>query len=279
MPDATPPRKAARQAEQHLAALQAAGVEYVPADPPEPPAEPPRPAAEAPEAVTPAEAAAAPPIGAGSLFADAEASEEAALTPEERRRELTVLAQRVSRCLRCDDLASTRSHTVFGVGPVHAEVCFVGEAPGADEDRTGEPFVGVAGQMLNRILAACGLRREDVFITNVIRCRPPGNRQPAAEEAANCREYLERTLELVRPKVIVALGATAAKHLLDTGAGISKLRGKWRDYRGTPLLCTYHPAALLPGRSPELKRDVWEDMKVVLARLGRPVPTGKKGEG
>jgi uracil-DNA glycosylase len=193
-----------------------------------------------------------------------------------RSQELTVLAERVSRCTRCPELTSTRTQTVFGVGPVGAEICFVGEAPGFDEDRQGEPFVGVAGQLLNKIIAACGLRREDVYICNILRCRPPGNRQPKPDECDNCREFLEQTIDLVGPKVICCLGAVAAQNLLRTKVGITKLRSKFYEYRGIPVLCTFHPAALLEGRSPEKKKDVWEDMKMMLVKIGRPVPTAKR---
>jgi uracil-DNA glycosylase len=130
--------------------------------------------------------------------------------------------------------------------------------------------------MLNRIIAACGLRREDIFICNILRCRPPGNRQPKPEEAANCREYLDGSIALVRPKVICCWGAVAAQNLLQTKVGITKLRGRFYEYQGVPVLCTFHPAALLEGRSPEKKKEVWEDMKMLLARLGKPIPGTKK---
>lgn len=191
---------------------------------------------------------------------------------ESRRLELTVLAERVSVCVRCPELASTRTHTVFGEGPLDAELLFMGEAPGADEDRLGKPFVGAAGQLLNRIIAACGFQREEVYICNTIKCRPPGNRTPKPEEAANCREYLDRQLELVRPKFICCLGSTAAMHLLATTTPLGKLRGRFHDYRGTPVVCTYHPAYLLPHRQPAKKKEVWDDMKMLLARMGRPIP-------
>src|SRR5262249_7111968 len=176
---------------------------------------------------------------------------------------------RVAQCTRCPDLAATRTQTVFGVGNVDAELCFVGEAPGADEDAQGEPFVGAAGQLLNRIITACGMKREDVYICNILRCRPPGNRLPLPQEAANCREYLEGTLELVRPKFICALGACAAQNLLNTTLSIGRLRGRFHDYQGISVLCTYHPAYLL--RNPAAKKDVWEDMKKLMHRMGRPV--------
>jgi DNA polymerase len=185
---------------------------------------------------------------------------------------LTVLTERVAACQRCAELVVSRSRTVFGVGPIDAELCFVGEAPGATEDQRGEPFVGEAGQLLNRILAACGLKREEVYICNICKCRPPGNRLPTAAEAGNCREYLERQIELVRPKFLCALGGCAAQNLLGTTLGIGKLRGRFHDFQGIPVMCTYHPAFLLPGRSPHKKRDVWEDMKKLLERMGRPIP-------
>jgi uracil-DNA glycosylase family 4 len=195
---------------------------------------------------------------------------------QQRRQELAVLAECVSRCDRCPELVATRTQTVFGVGPANAEICFVGEAPGADEDRKGEPFVGAAGQLMNRIIIAMGMKREDIFICNILRCRPPGNRQPRPNEADNCREYLEKTLEIVAPKIICCWGATAAQNLLQTSTGITRLRGKFYQYRDIPVLCTFHPASLLEGRSPENKKFVWEDMKMILAHLGKPIPEVKK---
>jgi DNA polymerase len=191
---------------------------------------------------------------------------------EQRKRELTLLSECVSPCQRCPELVVSRTQTVFGVGPLDPELCFVGEAPGATEDQLGEPFVGDAGQLLNRIIAACGMKREEVYICNIVKCRPPGNRLPKANEAGNCREYLERQIELVRPKFICALGACAAQNLLGTSMGIGKLRGRFHEFQGIPVLCTYHPASLFPGRSPQNKRLVWEDMKKLLERMGRPIP-------
>ena len=248
----------ARLARQHLDSLRAAGVEWLPA------------AAELPEVPAPVPQP-SPVIDRGTqkeiLF---ETTGPALQAPEQRRHELTVLAEVVSRCTRCSALASTRTQTVFGVGPVDAELCFIGEAPGFEEDRKGEPFVGPAGQLLDRIIAACGMKRQQVYICNILRCRPPGNRLPLPDEAHNCREYLERTLELIRPRYICCLGACAAQNLLGSTLSIGKLRGRFHDYRGIPVLCTYHPAYLL--RSPDRKKDVWDDMKKLLARMGRPVP-------
>jgi uracil-DNA glycosylase len=244
-----------RVARQHADSLRAAGVEWIPA--------------------------AAPRASPSSLFADQDDSlpttappQEAqvcgpALGDDERRHGLKVLAETVTTCSRCAELACTRTQTVFGVGKIDPELCFIGEAPGADEDATGEPFVGAAGQLLNRIITACGMKRTDVYICNIIKCRPPGNRLPQIHEAGNCREYLERQLELVRPKFICALGACAAQNLLDTKVSIGRLRGQFQSFRGIPVLCTYHPAYLL--RSPERKKDVWEDMKKLLQRMGRPI--------
>jgi DNA polymerase len=191
---------------------------------------------------------------------------------EQRRVALAQLAAEVRGCTRCAELCSSRTQTVFGDGQAGVELCFIGEAPGEDEDRQGRPFVGAAGQLLNKIIAACGMKREEVYIMNVLKCRPPGNRTPLASEAANCRGFFERQIELVRPKFICALGGAAASNLLQTTASIGKLRGRFHDYRGIPVLVTYHPAFLLPHRSPAKKRDVWEDMKLLLKKMGRPIP-------
>ncbi len=178
----------------------------------------------------------------------------------------------MSKCTRCTELCSTRTQTVFADGGPGVELCFVGEAPGADEDAQGLPFVGAAGQLLNRIIIASGFTREEVYVCNILKCRPPGNRTPLADEAANCRGYLERQLELVNPKFIVALGGCAATNLLQTTQSIGKLRGRFHDYKGIPVMVTYHPAFLLPHRSPHMKGEVWNDMKMLLAKMGRPVP-------
>lgn len=179
---------------------------------------------------------------------------------------LNVIQQEVAGCTRCAELASTRTQTVFGVGNPSARLCFLGEAPGADEDRLGEPFVGRGGQLLNKIIEACRIKREDVYILNMIKCRPPGNRNPLPTELANCRGYLDRQLALIRPEFICCLGAVAAQNLLQTTVSIGKLRGKIHHYHGVKVVCTYHPAFLL--RSPSFKKETWDDMKFLFREMG-----------
>jgi len=179
---------------------------------------------------------------------------------------LKSLSERVAKCTRCQELATTRTQTVFGVGNPRARLCFLGEAPGADEDRQGEPFVGRAGQLLTKIIEACTLRREDVYILNVLKCRPPGNRNPLPDEVSNCREYLNAQLEAIQPEYLCCLGAVAAQTLLDTTQSIGRMRGRFFDYQGIQVMCTYHPAYLL--RNPAAKRDVWDDMKWLMGEMG-----------
>jgi uracil-DNA glycosylase family 4 len=179
---------------------------------------------------------------------------------------LDALREHIGDCTRCVLHTLGRQQVVFGTGNPNADLMFAGEAPGADEDRQGEPFVGRAGQLLTRIIEAIDLKREDVYIANVIKCRPPGNRNPEPTEVATCSPFLLRQIDLVQPKVIVALGTFAAQTLLGTNAPISRLRGRVHDYRGgIKLIPTFHPAYLL--RSPERKREVWEDMKIVRGLL------------
>jgi uracil-DNA glycosylase len=175
-------------------------------------------------------------------------------------------------CERCA-LSSTRTTVVFGTGNPEAELMFIGEAPGRDEDLAGEPFVGRAGKLLTDIIQAMSLAREDVYIANVIKCRPPGNRNPEPEELAACRPYIRRQIELVDPKVIVTLGKFAFQSLLETTAPISQARGSWQTYDAIKVMPTYHPAYLL--RNPSAKREVWEDMKKVMLELGITVPPKK----
>jgi len=182
---------------------------------------------------------------------------------------LEALQREVAGCTRCGELASTRTQTVFGVGNPRARLCFLGEAPGADEDRLGEPFVGRAGQLLNKILEACNLRREDVYILNILKCRPPGNRNPTPDEAHNCRRFLDRQLALIQPEFICCLGSIAAQNLLGTMESIGRMRGKVHDYRDIRVVCTYHPAYLL--RNPSAKKQTWDDMKLLMREMGTPV--------
>jgi DNA polymerase len=189
---------------------------------------------------------------------------------QDRAARLAALARRVAACTRCQELAESRTQTVFGVGDPHARVMFIGEAPGADEDRQGEPFVGRAGQLLNRIIAACGWKREEIYICNILRCRPPGNRTPSNEEAANCREWLDGQIQTVDPEYIVCWGSVAAKNLLGTEESIGKLRQRWFQHGRAKVLCTYHPSYLL--RNPEAKLPVWEDMKLLLKEMGLEPP-------
>lgn len=187
------------------------------------------------------------------------------------------IRERVSVCVRCPHLAASRTQTVFGVGNLDAELMFIGEAPGADEDARGEPFVGRAGQLLTKIIETMGFARGDVFIANVLKCRPDmppgesGNRPPSPREMATCVPYLAEQIDIVQPKVLVALGATAVEGLLGMREPMGKLRGRWHAYRETPLMITYHPSYLLRNQAPAEKRKVWEDMLQVLERLARPI--------
>ena len=193
------------------------------------------------------------------------------------------LRERAMGCTKCPHLAETRTQVVFGVGNIDAEVMFVGEAPGADEDLQGEPFVGKAGQLLTKIIEAMGYRRGDVYIGNVLKCRPDmppgdsGNRKPRPEEMATCLPYLVEQIEIVQPKCLVALGATAMEGLLAEARPMRELRGHWHAFSGIPLMATYHPAYLLQNQSMSEKRKVWEDMLQVLERLGKPISERQRG--
>lgn len=188
------------------------------------------------------------------------------LSLDDRITELGKVAERVAACRKCQELAETRTQTVFGVGNPDADIMFIGEAPGADEDEQGEPFVGKAGQLLNSIIAACKLTREEIYICNVLRCRPPGNRTPTPIEAGHCREFLDAQIALVKPRYIICWGATAAQNLLNSETTIGKMRGKFYDYHGIKVVCTYHPSYL--NRNPSAKKLVWEDMKFFRADMG-----------
>ena len=191
--------------------------------------------------------------------------------------ELEKIAGQVQKCRKCE-LGSQRTNAVPGEGNPKARIFFVGEGPGADEDAQGIPFVGRAGQLLDKIIAAMGLRREDVFIGNILKCRPPGNRDPKPDEIINCLPYLQKQIEAIDPEIIVALGAHAARTLLNTNKSIGQLRGRFHEYytsddsEPVKLMPTYHPAYLLRNYSPDNRRRVWEDMQKVLTELDLPIP-------
>jgi uracil-DNA glycosylase len=184
---------------------------------------------------------------------------------------LKLIREDIGDCTRCRLHKQGRKQIVFGVGNPKADLMFIGEAPGADEDMQGEPFVGRAGQLLNNMIKAMGIQREDVYIANIIKCRPPGNRTPERDECETCSPFLMRQIEVIKPKAIVALGAVAAKTLLAINAPMSELRGKWYDFRGTKLAVTYHPAFLL--RDPRQKKEAWKDLQMVMMELGMAIPT------
>ncbi len=197
------------------------------------------------------------------------------LTQAEKIEKLAALQESVAGCTRCR-LHEQRTQTVFARGTGKCGLCFIGEGPGADEDAQGLPFVGKAGQLLDRMILAMGLLRDDVYVCNIVKCRPPGNRKPMPDEVTACQPFLERQLELLKPEVMVALGATAVEGLLGITDGITRLRGKWKLYRGAvPVMPTFHPAYLL--RNPSAKHPVWEDMCEVLRQMGRSVPERAKG--
>ena len=204
-------------------------------------------------------------LGVTDLFLERAATAKAppALSPGSMR-DLPSLQKFLEGCARCK-LSTARTNIVFGQGNPHAKLMFVGEAPGRDEDEQGLAFVGRAGQLLTKIIEAIGMKRDDVFICNVLRCRPPNNRNPEPDEVASCMPFLDETIRLVGPRVIVTLGTFAAQAVLGTDEPIGRLRGRWRTAKGTRVMPTFHPAFLL--RSPERKKDVWEDMKQVRDHL------------
>jgi DNA polymerase len=236
-----------------------------------------------PETPAPAPAAAsvrpAPaPVSAVAAPAKPELAAEARgpierLGGEARAKRLALLAEEVRSCTRCG-LHAQRTQTVFARGTGSARLCFVGEAPGQDEDEQGEPFVGAAGQLLDKMITAMGLGRDEVYVCNILKCRPPKNRKPEADEMATCMPFLVEQFELIQPDVIVALGGTAVEGLLGNIGGITRVRGSFRLYRGRiPVMPTFHPAYLL--RTPSAKRQVWEDLQAVLRQMGRSLPAKK----
>ena len=195
------------------------------------------------------------------------------LLVKERPAALEALNCLVKQCQLCPELARTRTQTVFGVGPVSPRVVFFGEAPGADEDRTGEPFVGRAGQLLTKIIEACTFKREEVYILNVLKCRPPENRPPAEDEVEHCRPFFSQQLDILRPEYIVCTGMVPTRALYPQAKSIGSMRTKFHAYQGAKVVVTYHPAYLL--RNPDAKRFVWEDMQMLLADMGIQLPQAK----
>ncbi len=285
---------------QHLEELQSRGVKFVPVSsealdalrrlneagvprrPVPPPVSPPSRPTVAP-ARTPAPAPAAtkpppPPVELSLALPGAVTATPAQTpSPEAKAAAFADLRQRALACVKCPHLVAARKTVVFGVGNSDAELMFVGEAPGADEDEQGEPFVGKAGQLLTKIIQTMGFTRESVYIGNILKCRPDtpgqpaGNRKPTADEMKTCIPWLHEQIDLIRPRVLVALGGTAVEGLLGKTVGITRLRGTWKEYRGILLMPTYHPAYLLRNQALSEKRRVWEDMLAVLEKLGRPI--------
>jgi uracil-DNA glycosylase len=277
--EATPARRVARGVVQRLESLERAGVTHlrkpravVPAAKAAPPAAAPaattRPKA-SPQKPSPPKASLQKAPAEPAIAASVRAAPAAQPTDptDDRAAALAAVAARVARCTRCKELAKTRTQTVFGVGDPHARLVFMGEAPGQDEDRQGIPFVGRAGQLLTDIIVkGMRLRREDVYILNTLKCRPPDNRAPLPDEAANCREYLDAQLAILKPEFICCLGAVASQNLLGTTATIGSLRRRIPPFGAIQVLCTYHPAYVL--RNPPAKAQVWEDIQMLMKEMG-----------
>jgi uracil-DNA glycosylase len=215
-----------------------------------------------------AKAAITAPVVENSIFAVAKPKPESGIADPAQA--LRVIREDIGDCTRCRLSKQGRKQIVFGVGNPNADLMFIGEAPGADEDQQGEPFVGRSGQLLTNMIKAMGLRREDIYIANIIKCRPPGNRTPERDECETCSPFLMRQIAVVKPKAIVALGAVAAKTLLAINAPMSEFRGRWYDFQGTKLAVTFHPAYLL--RDPRQKKETWKDLQMVMKELGLAIP-------
>lgn len=209
--------------------------------------------------------------------AQAEAAVPVAAPVATRQHALATLEAEVRNCDKCSELFSTRLQTVFGTGPLDAEVAFVGDAPGSEDDAQGEPFVGKGGQLLRRIIAACQLPSAQEYLMNIIKCRPPRNRPPTMAECGNCRDLFRRQFDLVKPKYVVALGLTPSRLLSGrvNAAALGELRGTVHEYRGVPLVCTHHPNDVEADATGRLKRETWDDMKLLLRTMGRDVPGAK----
>jgi uracil-DNA glycosylase len=275
-----------RQVRQRLESLRRAGLDRVPLEVPDPSVWARAEAVDvkAPNARPPAPSfapiiAAAPPLAPGlqtaPLLFEEPGLDDAVVPPQDRPELLSALKAEVAVCERCPLLTSSRTQTVFGVGSPTARLMFIGEAPGADEDRTGVPFVGRAGSLLtDMITKGMGLTREEVYIANIIKSRPPENRNPLPDEIGHCLPYLERQIAIIRPEFLCLLGRVAASALLDTAMPLGRLRGRWHRYRGIPTIVTYHPAFLL--RNPASKREAWEDLQMLMQAMGITPPRRKK---
>ena len=224
------------------------------------------------------------PMVSGSAISSAPSYQaRAAAADDGRLPKLEELKKQILSCTRCPNLVASRTQVVYGVGNPFAELLFVGEAPGEEEDLRGEPFIGRAGQLLTKIIGAMEYTRDDIFIANILKCRPDmpegvsGNRKPKPAEMATCLPWLTQQIDLIKPKVIVALGLTAVEGLLGEPRTMRDVRGKWLDYNGVPLMPTYHPAYLLRNQTLAEKRKVWEDMLLVLEKLGRPISEKQRG--
>jgi uracil-DNA glycosylase len=263
VPDAETDDVRIRAAVQKLESLRAAGVTHLP-----------KAAAVVlpdPESPTPP----APPADPPEVMPKKAPAKKKKSTPDSPAAALAVVQKKVAACTRCSELASSRTQTVFGVGNPEARLVFVGEAPGADEDKQGEPFVGRAGKLLTDIIEkGMGLQRSDIYICNILRCRPPENRNPLPVEAASCREFLDAQLAIIQPEFICCLGTIAAQNLLSEKTPIGRLRGRFIDYQGIKVLCTYHPAYVL--RNPPAKKQVWADIQILMKEMGLKAPK-KKG--
>lgn len=267
----------AAQMREYLEYLKEQGITHVPAGlkTPPPPRSPRKPAASLAPAATPTPVAFAPsPASRPAAFApstppaapqwEPPSAPIPSRAPEGQPDTLESLAATIASCQACP-LAPTRHNTVPGQGALNPDIMFIGEGPGADEDAQGLAFVGRAGQLLTKMIAAMGYTREQVFIGNIVKCRPPGNRTPTPQEMAWCMPYLKRQIAVIRPKLIVCLGSTAVRGLIGEQTGITRIRGTWREFEGIPVMLTFHPAYLL--RNPAEKGKVWTDLKAVLARL------------
>jgi uracil-DNA glycosylase family 4 len=273
--------------ETHLEELKAEGTKHLPLTPAlseflsarqvvRAPATPARGTSSAPAAPT-------PKISPSAVMEAAVAPISSPVSAEEKAKAFEDLRARALVCQKCPNLVTSRKSVVFGVGSPDADLMFVGEAPGADEDVQGEPFVGRAGQLLTKIIQTMGLSREEVYIANILKCRPDtpgqtsGNRKPSSQEMSTCLPYLHAQIDLIQPKVLVALGGTAVEGLLGESTGITRLRGNFQTYRGIPLMPTYHPSFLLRPNPKNVKREVWEDMMRVMEKLEMPISEKQRG--